>query len=145
MALFDVDKKFEFEVEGHKLAGNFPLPWEERNIAIQVSKRLSGVPLESIPLEVYSYERICCTLNLVITARPEEMKDKDWIEIPDEDFVLKVYNEYSKQLKAFQERLKKNRNTGRDKGTNNRPGDDPKLIPDAGVSYPGKKVYESNA
>lgn len=112
MGLFPgVEREFHFEVDGHKFGGRFPLPSDRRNIDILISRRLGGVSLDSIPNATYTSEYVFVTLNYTISDRPSELEGIDFADIPDENFTVLVWKEYSKLEKAYQAGLKKNNRT----------------------------------
>ncbi|MCW7467501.1 hypothetical protein ND864_17410 [Leptospira levettii] len=112
MGLFPgVEREFQFEVDGHKFGGKFPLPSDRRNIDILISRRLGGVSLDSIPNQTYTSEYVFVTLNYTISDRPSELEGLDFADIPDENFTVSVWKEYSKLEKAYQAGLKKNNRT----------------------------------
>ncbi|CAE14709.1 MULTISPECIES: hypothetical protein [Leptospira] len=112
MGLFPgVEREFHFEVDGHKFGGRFPLPSDRRNIDVIVSQRLGGTSLQSIPTETYSAEYVFVTLNYTLTDRPRDFEGLDFADIPDEDFIVKVWSQYNKLQKAYQAGLKKNNRT----------------------------------
>lgn len=130
MGLFPgVNREFEFQVDGHKFGGKFPLPSDRRNIDIIISRRLGGVSLDSIPNETYTSEYVFVTLNYTISEKPSELVDVDFADIPDEDFTVSVWKEYSKLEKAYQAGLKKNkRSTVPTKATSKQSGQSSKSV-----------------
>ncbi|PJZ86717.1 hypothetical protein, partial [Leptospira levettii] len=71
---------------------------------------------------------ICETLNKAILTLPPELgveKINDWEEVDDADFVMQIFHAYEKEFKAFDERLKKNKNSG----SIERPGHNPGSVP----------------
>lgn len=109
MGLFPgVEREFQFEVDGHKFGGRFPLPSDRRNIDVIVSQRLGGTSLQSIPTETYSAEYVFVTLNYTLTEKPKDLDGIDFADIPDEEFIVKVWTQYNKLQKAYQAGLKKN-------------------------------------
>lgn len=112
MGLFPgVNREFEIEVDGLRFGGEFPLPSDRRNIDLRIAQRLAGIPLASIPNETYSAEFVFVTLNYVLRERPKEFEGQDFAEYPNEDFTVRLWNEYRTAEKAYQEALKKNNRT----------------------------------
>lgn len=110
MGLFPgVDRNFAITVEGEKFAGMFPLPRDIREIDIIISRNLGGQPLHSIPQATYQYETICTELEYVLQDRPESWRDISFIECPDPDLVIAIFNEYRKKKDSWKEGLKKNK------------------------------------
>lgn len=142
MGLFPgVEREFQFEVDGHKFGGKFPLPSDKRNIDVIISQRLGGVSLQSIPTETYSAEYVFVTLNYTLTERPKDLDGIDFADIPDEEFIVKVWTEYKKLQKAYQTGLKKNnRTTVSTKATNKQPGQSSKPVSSKGVQDIAERV-----
>ena len=121
-----------------EMSGEFPLPKDERNIELELAKRLQYTPSSTISQEIYQFEYVCVLLNYTIKNRPKEILD--FSEIYDVDFTLRVYNEYAKLKKALDQSLKKNNRPGTDSGTGERPGDDIKPIPDEKLPIKTRRV-----
>lgn len=138
MGIFkQIDRDIEIEVDGHVFKGRLPLPSDERNIVVNVSRRLGGANLNSIPDEIYFLEKAVSTLNYCLDV------DEDWANNPDLDLTLRVYNKFREAQDELQERLKKNNHSGGNKGTPGRSGDDPQLIPDEGIQDKPKRKYNA--
>ena len=119
--LFGIDRKFSIKIDDIELSGEFPLPKDERNIELELAKRLQYTPTSTISQDIYQFEYICVVLNYTIKNKPKELTD--FSEIYDVDFTLRVYNEYAKQKKALDESLKKNNRSGNDSRTGEKSGD----------------------
>ncbi|EKR90573.1 hypothetical protein LEP1GSC163_0003 [Leptospira santarosai str. CBC379] len=108
MGLFPgVERSFSFELEGHIFAGHFPRRSEKRDIEIEVAQRLKFVPLGSVPIEIYSIEVMCVTLNKVFTTKPKELDGIDFADLPDE-VITKIWDKYRPLEKSYEGQLKKN-------------------------------------
>ncbi|TGL05014.1 hypothetical protein EHQ43_10260 [Leptospira bouyouniensis] len=144
MGLFPgVEREFQFEVDGHKFGGKFPLPSDRRNIDVIVSQRLGGASLQSIPSETYSAEYVFVTLNYILTDRPRDMEGMDFADIPDEEFILKVWTQYNKLQKAYQVGLKKNNRTVLStKASGKQPGQPTKPISSKRVSDIAERLQD---
>lgn len=142
MGLFPgVEREFQFVVDGLKFGGKFPLPSDRRNIDVLISRRLGGVPLHSIPNETYTTEYVCATLNYIISERPKEFEEIDFADLPDEDFTILVWKEYSKLEKAYQAGLKKNnRATVSTKATNKQSGQSSKSVSSKAVQDTAERL-----
>ena len=73
-------RDFTITVQGCTLFGLIPLPKEELAIDLNVSRRLEGQPLQSIPKQTYQYVLMAETLNIAIREKPEALANlADWI------------------------------------------------------------------
>lgn len=110
---FEINPIKHFQFEGQTWTAKIPNPKEGRLIDVEVSKRLNGASIDSLPIQTYNYTSMCVTLNFVLKEVPYEYKQvKDWEEYPDMKFVIDLYSEYDKQNENFYkelEELKKNR------------------------------------
>lgn len=110
---FSVNSIVDFRFDGLIWKAKIPTPRQNREIDVEVSKRLGGVPVHSVPEATYNYTAICVTLNRCIIDYPEEYKHlTDWEDYPDMEAVLELHGEFSKQQERFYEelsRLKKNK------------------------------------
>jgi hypothetical protein len=118
---FEINPIKHFQFEGQTWTAKIPNPKEGRLIDVEVSKRLNGASIDSLPIQTYNYTSMCVTLNFVLKEVPYEYKQvRDWEEYPDMKFVIDLYAEYDKQNELFYkelEELKKNRlSNGRNSG-----------------------------
>lgn len=136
--LFGIDRRFKINIDGVTLEGEFPLPRDERDIEIELAKRLQYVPVGSISKDVYQYEYICVLLNQTIKSKPDELKD--FSEVYDVDWTLRVFDSYTKQKKELDSSLKKNNRSGNDRGTGERSGDNTEPLFDATLQPKTRKI-----
>lgn len=136
MGIFkNIDRQIKIEVDGQIFTGTLPLPSDERNILVNVSRRIGGTDLKSIPEELYFMERAICTLNYCLDV------DEDWGNNPDLDLTFKVFNEFRIKQSELQERLKKNNNSGGNKGTTTGPGNDTQPVLVQEIPTKAKKQF----
>ncbi|TGJ99855.1 hypothetical protein EHO57_13930 [Leptospira langatensis] len=115
-------KKFSFDV-------TIAYPQTVDDIDIGIAKRLGGAALESIRNSTYGYILATQTLNQIIEELPDEFDGiRNFEELDDREFIVELYNSYSKQEDAFHEAIKKNRHAGSPEGSGNRS----RSIPDEG-------------
>ena len=106
-------RDFTIIVQGYTLFGLIPLPKEELAIDLNVSRRLEGQPLQSIPKQTYQYVLMAETLNIAIREKPEALANlADWMDFPDPEFVTEAYEQYIKKQSEFYAGLKKNSGGG---------------------------------
>lgn len=124
--LFGIDRKFRIVVDEVELKGEFPLPKDDREIELELAKRLKYVSKGSLSPDVVYFENMCCILNHVIKEKPKELTD--FAEVYQFEWTVKVFNEYSSAKKKFDESLKKNNGSGNDSDIGERPGHDPEPV-----------------
>ncbi|NCN09688.1 MAG: hypothetical protein GW938_07575 [Leptospira sp.] len=100
----------EDEETGEVFHGKFSTPSVDIDIDIAVAKRLQGANLDSFPSASYGYIVACKTLDHVITDKPKSFSWKSFEEVPDYDFVINIFEKYSKLKSEFIESGKKNKN-----------------------------------
>lgn len=136
--LFGIDRNFRIVVDDIELKGEFPLPKDDRNIELELAKRLNYSPKGSISTETYQFEHICTLLNYVIKERPKQLED--FAEIYDYDWTMRVFDEYIKARKQFDESLKKNNRAGNDRDVREEPGNNPQPIFDEKLPPKTRKI-----
>ncbi|MCB1160878.1 MAG: hypothetical protein KDK45_25475 [Leptospiraceae bacterium] len=147
-----INRNKSFTIDGAVWHVKVPLPYEDRIIDVEVSRKLGGQPLESIPRQTRNYVEICTTLNFVIVNKPAGF---EWIEdfesIPDFELVTSIWEEYAKIKNKFYEEissLKKNQNRGNGRGnlSGSLPDENIQIDPggdtDSGRSIPGTKTMD---
>jgi len=141
MGLFPgVERQFSILYNGEKFAGEFPLPKDIREIDVMISRNLGGQPLHSIPQATYQYETICTELEYVLKDRPESWKNNLFIEHPDPDVVIGIFNEYRKKKDLWKEGLKKNKQPDPSKRTTQNHESQPGSLPDADLQDTAQRV-----
>ena len=112
MGILDVKRDRTIEKDGIWWI-RIPLPREEIQIDVLVSRLLGSVPFDSLPPSTYNYTQMAVTLNSVITKKPTDYEDiKDFMDYPDISFVSQLYDKYMEEkIKFFEELegLKKNK------------------------------------
>lgn len=82
----------------------FPTPLEQMRIEREISLKLGGAPLDSVPQVSYNVIRMCTTLDFVIVEHP------DWWETAgdcyDEDLLSKLWDKYLEELNKFRRSIR---------------------------------------
>lgn len=112
-SVLNPNRSFVIEIEGEIFEGKFPLPSQEIDIDLSVSRRMGGVSLESFPAATYGYLLATKTLDHVITRKPDSFlkRYKNFEECEDMNYVIEIYSQYAEKKAKFLEMGKKNRST----------------------------------
>ena len=116
MNILNPKRNFIVEHDGFMFNYKVPTPSIKIEIDTNVSRRLKGTSLESIPDTTYWYSVAIETLNLCLTSLDKNNKDfqnLDWGDVDDYDFVSTIYQKCIEVEKKFREELKKNNHNGR--------------------------------
>ncbi|WCL51522.1 hypothetical protein [Leptospira sp. GIMC2001] len=141
MGLFPgVERQFVITLDGLKFAGEYPLPRDTRQIDVEVAQNLGGVPLHSVPQDTYFYERTCAELQHVIKDYPEELRDTQFIDYPDPEFIVNLFNEYRKKRDSWIKGLKKNQQPSSPKRAPSKNEPSPEPVSNADVQDTASRV-----
>ena len=88
--LFDIDRNFKIQIDNIELKGEFPLPRDDRDIELELAKRLNYIDKNKLNQDIVNFEHICCILNKVIKDKPKFIED--FAEIYDYDWTIRVFN-----------------------------------------------------
>ena len=101
----DVHKVINVKGEAFKV--KFPTPIEQNGIEREVALRLGGLSLDSIPQAAYNQIRMCVTLDIVLTDKP------DWWDSAgdcyDEELVADLWEKYIEAKEAFRRSIREGR------------------------------------
>lgn len=143
MNVLNPDRNFTIELNGEIFRGKIPLPSQEIDIDLSVSRRMGGVSLDSFPSATYGYLVAIKTLDYVITDKPNSFNQryKSFEEVEDSEFVVELYSQYLDRKNKFQEEGKKNRDL---KSSQSESRINPQPVPNAEVQYSDQSGHTNN-
>jgi len=108
--LLDISRDVEFSIDGDNWKFQLLRPTEKLRRAQVISRVLGGSPIESVTADDYSRAFMIATLTVSFVDGPEVFKEKfqkDFTQIPDDNYIKLLYEKYLSAEERFEEAKKK--------------------------------------